>query len=93
MVKSPGCSFRDPEFNAQHPCGSQPSITVVSWDKLTSSGVRIDVHVDKMSIHIKHIFKKKSQQLLHPCLLYAAVAVCMSCILYQLEAPRRARTR
>lgn len=42
---------RGPEFNSQCAPGClQPSITVVSWDQMTSSHAQIDVHAEKPSV-------------------------------------------
>ena len=40
MVKSAGCSCKEPRFNSQHPHGgSQPSITPAPGDLMLSSGL------------------------------------------------------
>jgi hypothetical protein len=49
VVKSTGCSSRDPEFNSQQPHGgSQPSVmgsNVLFW--------QIDIHTNRARIHRK----------------------------------------
>ena len=63
--KSICCSFRGPRFKSQHPHGgSQPSITLVLEDQLTSSGLceyqtctQTYKHTCKQNTH-RHKFKK-----------------------------------
>lgn len=57
---------RGPEFNSQCAPGClQPSITVVSWDQITSSGVKLDVHADRTSIYTRKADKEQRKEKAH----------------------------
>ena len=64
-VRDTGCSSRRLEFNSQHPHGgSHPSVTLVPWDLMPSSGV--PMHRENTHIYIKckrnKSFKKRRER-------------------------------